>query len=184
MNKETENLIEILKTGGIAVIPTDTIYGIVACAENEKSVEKIYSARQRASEKPCIILISRIEDLDRFNIRISKEERRVLSEVWPGPVSVILECYEEKFKYLHRGTNSLAFRMPKSEFLENVIKEIGPLLAPSANIEGEAPAQTVEEAINYFGEKVSTYIDGGKISGKPSKIIKLHNDGSISILRE
>jgi L-threonylcarbamoyladenylate synthase len=85
---------------------------------------------------------------------------------------------------LHRGTKTLAFRLPSSQSLRTLLIETGPLIAPSANPEGQAPAQNITEAKKYFGDLVDFYLDGGEIHGKASKVIKLHKDGSIHILRE
>src|SRR5204863_149383 len=70
---------------------------------------------------------------------------------------------EEKFEYLHRGTNTLALRLPKDESLQNLLKKTGPLIAPSANVEGLPPAKNITDAKKYFGDGVDLYIDGGEI---------------------
>ncbi len=159
------NLEHILKNGGIAVLPTDTLYGIVGSAVSKKAVQKIYKVRKRTPSKPCIILISSITDLKKFGIKnIPLKELR---EVWPGKVSVILPCPYKKFEYLHRGTNKLAFRLPDSVWLCTLLKKTGPLVAPSANIEGQTPAYTIEEAENYFGGKVEIFMST-KVVSSPS----------------
>lgn len=176
-------LINVLKNGGIAVIPTDTIYGIVGSALNPKTIEEIYKLRKRKSSKPFIILISSLDDLNTFNIKLTNKQKEFLEKIWPNPVSVVLKCPDNKWKYLHRGTNSLAFRVPKDNELFKLLKEVGPLVAPSANFEGDKPAQMVDEAKKYFGNKVSFYVDGGQIKSQPSTLIFLNNDGSYKILR-
>lgn len=180
-----QKLIETLKNGGIVVMPTDTIYGILTSALNQESVERLYQVRQRSPEKPCIILMSNISDIEKFGISLGEIERKILLEFFalPKPTSVILDCPNQEFSYLHRGTNSLSFRLPKNEDLVSLIKEIGPLIAPSANTEGNIPASSLLEAREYFGEKVDLYINGGEIKGQPSKIVKLSKNGDVSIIR-
>ncbi len=163
-------------------MPTDTIYGIVGSALNPQTVEKIYTLRRRSKNKPFIILISSIKDLKKFDIKLTKKQEVFLKKCWPNPLSVILPCRSERFFYLHRGTNSLAFRMPKNEKLLELLQEVGPLVAPSANIEGAKPAQTLDEAKKYFGGKVDFYIDGGEIISKPSALIVL-SDAGVKVLR-
>ncbi len=177
-------LIGILKDGGIAVIPTDTIYGIVGSALNERTVKKIYLLRKRAPDKPFIILISSLNDLNQFNIKLSEKQKIFLEKNWPNPLSVILLVKGEKWKYLHRGTDSLGFRMPKDDGLHDLLKRVGPLVAPSANPEREKPAKNVEEARKYFGDEVDFYVDGGVIKSKPSTLIQIKIDGSWQILRQ
>ena len=172
----------LLKEGVIAVIPTDTIYGISCSAFNKRSVEKIYSLRKRERNKPCIILISSLQDLKLFKIKLQKIDKAILSKIWPGKISVVLPCPAKEFNYLHRNKKTLAFRIPKSKFLLKILKISGPLIAPSANQEGLEPAKTINEAKKYFGKNV-IYYDGGKLIGKPSTLIEL-NQGKIKILRK
>ena len=110
-------LIEIIKKGGTVVIPTDTILGIACSAYSKKAVERIYEIRERNKNKPLIILISDISELKKFGVKnIPKVELR---KIWPNKVSIIFDIKSKKFNYLHKGTNSLCFRMPKSKFIKN-----------------------------------------------------------------
>lgn len=179
-----EKLVSLLKNGGIAVIPTDTIYGVVGSVLNRETVEKIYQLRKRSSDKPFIILISSIGDLEKFHVQLTGKQRKFLQKIWPNPVSIVLPIHGEQFEYLHRGTNSLAFRMPKDEKLLELLKQTGPLVAPSANVEGEKVAETIDDAKKYFRDHVPFYIDGGKIKAQPSTLIQLEDDGSWKILRQ
>jgi len=172
----------LLKEGAVGVIPTDTIYGICTSAFNKKSVEKVYKLRKRSPNKPCIILISDLNDLKKFEVKLKNWQRKILEKIWPGKVSVILACYSKKFYYLHRGTNSLAFRLPKNKLILNILKISGPLIAPSANWEGEEPAKNIKEAKKYFSNKVF-YLDRGNLVSKPSTLIDLR-EKKIKILRE
>ncbi len=176
------NYIKILKNGGIGVLPTDTLYGLVGQALNEGTVERIYQVRKRRPDKPFIVLISDISDLDKLEIKLDDESKKVLEKIWPGQVSVILPCDNPKLKYLHRGMD-LAIRLPDKQDLRNIIKETGPLVAPSANLEGETPAYTIEEAKKYFSNLVDFYEDCGRLESKPSTLIKL-KDRKIDILRQ
>lgn len=176
--------IKILKKGGVGIIPTDTLYGIVASAFSKSAVERIYKIKGRNKNKPFIILISSIDDLKKFGISNSLilKHSSIFKKVWPGKVSIILKVKLEKFKYLHRGFKTLAFRIPKNNFLQKILKKSGPLVAPSANFEGKKPASNITEAKLYFRKNVDFYIAGRKLEGKPSSLIALTKDG-IKILR-
>jgi L-threonylcarbamoyladenylate synthase len=78
---------------------------------------------------------------------------------------------------------TLAFRFPKKEDLIELIKETGPIVAPSANSEGAVPAKNLDEARKYFGDEVDFYIDGGEIDSEPSTLVKIDGD-KIEVLRE
>lgn len=182
--EDTDQIVKLLKTGKIGVMPTDTIYGVVGSALNPETVEEIYNLRKREKDKPFIILISSIDDLKKFEIKLTKEQKIFLENNWPNPLSVVLAVNNEKLKYLHRGKNSLAFRMPKDQELRELLKQTRPLVAPSANPAGAKPAETPKKAKEYFGNTVSFCVDGGKLKSKPSTIIQLYEDGTRIILRQ
>lgn len=168
-----EAVIRSLKNSGVGVLPTDTLYGLVGLALSKKAVRKIYRIRKRNPKKPMIILINSLANLKLFSVKISKQQEKLLKKIWPGPISVILPCKSAKFFYLHRGTKSLAFRLPKNKWLRAVLKKTGPLVAPSANFEGSSPAKTIPEAKKYFGDQADFYIDHGTLDSEPSTLISL-----------
>jgi len=166
----------------IGVILTDTIYGIVGLALDEEVVERVYKVKKRNVKKPLVILISSIEDLKNiFEINLNSECVKILKEFWPGTVSVVLAC--QKFPHLHRGANSIAFRLPKKEELITLIKEVGPIFATSANKEGFEPAKSISEAKEYFKDELDFYIEGGEPLESPSMIVKLNNENELEVLR-
>jgi L-threonylcarbamoyladenylate synthase len=180
---------EYLVDEKIGVLPTDTIYGIVCSAFDIKNVEKLYFIRKRDKDKPMIILISDIKDLELFGIKINDEIKNEIMKFWPGKVSIIFELDNKNlsnikaFRYLHRDKNSLAFRLPKKLWLRNLLKIVGPIVAPSANISNKLPAKNIKEAKKYFGDNVDFYLDVGDLISKPSKLIKIEN-GEIITLRK
>lgn len=178
-----ERLIEILNEGGVAIIPTDTIYGMVTPALNQKSVERLYKIKKRPPEKPFIILISKIDQIEDFGIELNEAQKNLLENIWPEKVSVILEGVPRNFDYLSRGTGTLAFRLPKNDYLIKLIDQVGPLVAPSVNLSGELTAKTVEEAKNIFNKQVDFYVDAGKLNSPPSTLIEFV-DNKIKVLRQ
>ena len=182
-NDNLERAVEELNGGGVAVIPTDTIYGIVARSLDPGAVERLYQLKGRDSSKPFIILVSSAEALADFEIELSLDQKNAISKYWPGPVSLIFDCPNEKLNYLHRSTNSLAFRIPNNSWLLELLSETGPLSAPSANPEGQAPAHDINQARDYFNTQVSCYVDGGEMVSQPSRLIKIYPDGREEILR-
>ncbi|MFA6050400.1 MAG: L-threonylcarbamoyladenylate synthase [Candidatus Paceibacterota bacterium] len=173
---------DLIKRGEVGILPTDTIYGIVGSALNKKTVERIYKVRRRTPSKPLIILIGSFSDLTTLGIK--NPPLKILKTLWPAKITVILPVVSKKFEYLHRGTNTLAFRMPDSKSLLALLKKTGPIVAPSANPEGKSPAETVEEAAGYFGINADFYVDDGKMKGEPSTIVEIDKKGKISLVRE
>ena len=179
-----KNIASILLSGGVGVIPTDTLYGLVGSAFDIETVERIYRLRQRELNKPMIILISSLDELEDFGVVLNDDSKKILESFWPGKVSVVLSCENEKMQHLSRGGKTLAFRLPKDETLSRLLKKTGPLVAPSANLAGKKPAHTCAEAKGYFGEKIDFYVDAGKLESQPSTLIEIGNNGIIKILRE
>lgn len=174
---------EALQKGNLVVIPTDTLYGIVSSACDREAVEKLYALRGRNENKPCILLIADIANIGEFGIFPSEIDTEMLKRHWPGKISAVFDCADEKWEYLHRGTETLAFRVPDNDELRNLLRNTGPLLAPSANIQGQPAAQTIAEAKDYFGDRVSVYVDGGRLESLPSTVARLR-DGAWEILRK
>lgn len=174
---------ELVKDGAVGVIPTDTLYGLVASVRHKDSIERLYEARGRDKAKPCIILISDVRDLSEFGVIVDDKLKNNLMRLWPGMVSIILDCPGEEYSYLHRGTKTLAFRLPKDEWLLEFLKISGPVAAPSANPEGESPARTIQEAREYFGDKADFYANDGEKYSQPSTLVR-YTAGTFSILRQ
>ncbi len=181
-NDSWEKAAMLLLEGWVGVIPTDTIYGLTALAFNSQAVDRIYQLKKRDSRKPLIVLISSFNDLKKFGVKLTSWQKQVLNQCWPGKTSVVLKCSPKKFVYLHRGRQTLAFRLPAKKNLIKLLKTVGPLVSTSANIEGYPPATTVTQAKKYFGKKVF-YLDSGKIISKPSTLIDL-TQKEVGLLRK
>ncbi len=181
--KNYREVAKIIKKGGISVIPTDTIYGVAASALDKKAVSRTYKIIKRNPKKPFIILISSIEDLALFGVKADNATGKILKKIWPGKVSAILPVSSKKFRYLHRGTETLAFRMPKKPDLMKLLRKTGPLISTSANPEGKNPAKTIAEAKKYFGGAIDFYVGGGKIKSLPSTLIEIKR-GKVRVIRK
>lgn len=178
-NDDFEIITSALRSGGIAVVRTDTIYGIIACADNERAVEKVYKAKQRDLTKQCIVLLADSADVPLYADIIDHYSAH--SDI---PTSVIVPASGEP-AWLLRGGTSMAYRVVRDEFLSRVVAAVGPVIAPSANPESLPPARTIEQARAYFGDIVDAYIDGGEVSEvtHASRIIQVDSDGSVAQIR-
>jgi L-threonylcarbamoyladenylate synthase len=174
--KIEKSIIETIKNGGVGVLPTDTLYGLVGSALNKKAVQKSYRLKQRSENKPFIILISKLNDLKLFGCVLGQQEKIIFKKYWPGKVTIVLPCpnLAKEMSYLKPLNQTLALRMPKEIWLKSLLNKTGPLVAPSANPEGLPPACDINQAKSYFN-KVDFYCDVGTLKSKPSKIIKIEN---------
>lgn len=178
-----QHVITLLKKGGVGVLPTDTLYGLVGSALLPDAVLRIYELKRRNETKPLIVLIAEVSDIEQFGVVLSEQLENRLAKYWPGAYSIRLPIIDDQFEYLSRGMDTIAFRLPDTEELREFLRETGPLVAPSANIENLPPATTIAEAKRYFGTDVDFYIDGGELRGKASTVIEF-DDEEVIIHRE
>lgn len=169
------------KSGAIGVIPTDTVYGVVARAADEAAAARLYGLKKR-DDKPGTLIAASIEQLEELGLK--HRYLKAVEQFWPGAVSVVIPAADPKLAYLHKGKMSLAVRIPDDKKLLALLKKTGPLLSSSANHPDKPVAVTVGQAKDYFGDKVDFYIDGGDLSKhEPSTIIRIVDD-AIEVLRE
>jgi L-threonylcarbamoyladenylate synthase len=168
------------RTGAIGVMPTDTVYGVVARAADRQAVTRLYQLKHR-EHKPGTLIAASIDQL--VGLGIKRRYLKAVEQFWPGPISVIIPCGTE-LDYLHQGVLSLAVRIPDVPEIHTVLELTGPLLTSSANQPGMEPAHTIAEAKNYFGNNVDYYFDGGNLSGrKPSTVLRIVDD-AVEIVRQ
>jgi L-threonylcarbamoyladenylate synthase len=168
-----------LSQGGIAVVRTDTLYGIIALASDEAAVEKVYTAKSRDPSKQCIILLADAPTDSTYGSLI-----QTYSQEAANPTSVVVPATSEA-SWLLRGGTTIAYRVVRDSFLKAVIEAVGPVIAPSANPEGLPPARTIDEARAYFGDTVDCYVDGGEVPQNvpASDIITVDEKGAITTIR-
>jgi L-threonylcarbamoyladenylate synthase len=177
----TTEVAELLKQGKVGVMPTDTVYGLVARAEDPQAVARLYELKNR-DHKPGTVIAASTDQL--LTLGISPDHINKVKHLWPNPISVETPLGLE-LAYLHQNTGRQGFRVVADETVRAILEQTGPLLTSSANHPGAPGSVTVQEAINYFGDRVDFYVDGGDLSGRPpSTIIKLEDDGTISIIRQ
>lgn len=173
-------LISLIKNGGVAVLRTDTLYGIVASADDPEAVERVYAIKQRDPNKSCIILLA-----DPTASYDHSDELAHDIEMYHETPTSFLIASPDAPRWLLRENDELAYRVPANESLRKLLRQTGPLIAPSANPEGELPAKSIEEAKAYFGDSVDMYVDDGEVPANtpPSRLLRILPDGSQERLR-
>lgn len=173
---------EALKSGDLVVARTDTIYGILALASSPSAASKLYATKHRDNQKSCIILVSNIQDIPNL---FGEHKETYLAMLAKRPTTLVVSAPDDYLPHLQRQDGTLAFRLVRNCELTTIIDATGPLLAPSANPEGLEPATSVEQAVDYFGDKIALYVDGGEVTSNiPSKIIAINDDDEIEIIRD
>lgn len=171
----TPEVVEILRRGGVGIIPTDTVYGLVGSLFSPQAIERIYELK--GSDKLLPVGTVLINDPVQIEHVIDAEELSRVARHWASPVSVLLEV-DGRLAYIHQGHGVLAFRVPAIDELKSLVEQTGPLATSSANFTGRPPAETLAEALGYFRGGVDFYVDGGNLSSRgPLKVIRVGEDG-------
>lgn len=172
---------QLQRTGAIGVIPTDTVYGVVARAADQAAVKRLYDLKSREA-KPGTLIAADLKQLEELSLK--HRYLKAVEQFWPGAVSVIIPAADPKLSYLHQGKMSLAVRIPDDSALQEILQRTGPLLTSSANQPGAPPAVSIAQAKAYFGDQVDFYQDGGDLSDRqPSTVIRIIDD-AIEVLRQ
>lgn len=166
--------IHILKTGGVVVYPTDTLYGLGADAQNKKAVQKVYDIKGRDFKKPISVLVSEFSMAEKLAI-FNTETKEIFYKIFPGPFTLILP---KKKKFVFYGTrDNIGIRVPADNRALSLVREMGgPITSTSANIAGEKTAQSAKVIYNNFKNreyKPDLILDAGRIYSSPSTVIDL-----------
>jgi L-threonylcarbamoyladenylate synthase len=168
---------KVLKTGGIIAFPTDTFYGLGVNPYNRIAVDKIYEIKGRDPEKPLLLLIDSIKKLKNLVEEPSAASIKLMQTFWPGPLTLL---FKPKPTSIHENISAdlIGIRQPGNPVTRNILSALDhPLTAPSANISGDNPATTAQQAQDIFGEKVELILDAGECKcEKPSTVINATNN--------
>lgn len=170
----------LLKEGGIGVLPTDTVYGLVCLAANKEAVERVFTVKTRTNQPGTILAASLTQLAD---LGIKQRYLKAVEQYWPNPLSIIIPCGTE-LSYLHMGKDSLAVRIPAHEGLIALLSKTGPLMTTSANTPGGMVAGNLAESQAYFGDKVDFYVNGGELGQQPPSTLIRIVDDAIEVLRQ
>lgn len=163
---------ELLK-GGIVAFPTETVYGLAASASDAEAQYRIYEIKGRPRSMPLILMVAEPDELDGW-VEVDDRARRFMIRFWPGPLTLVLKRPGEP--------PTLGVRVPDHPLALRLLRIAGPLMTTSANLSGESPALTAEEAARLPG--LSGAVDGGRVTGGvPSTVLDL-SGAEPTVLRE
>ena len=176
--EELNKVIEVLKNNGLALLPTETVYGIAANALSDEACKKIFSAKGRAQDNPLIVHVSDKQMLYKLVKNISEVEQKLIDNFMPGPFTLILEKQNIISNTASAGNSTIGIRMPSNSIIHEVINKSGiPLAAPSANISGRPSGTNVEDIFDELKDKVDCIVNGGECKiGIESTVVKVIND--------
>ncbi len=177
---------KFIREGKVVVLPTDTVYGLVADAANKKAVEKIFKIKKRPIKNPLPVFVKDIKMAKKY-AEVNEKQEKFLKKVWPGEITVVFKKIKRK-KIYGVDKKTIALRIPKYKLINALLEKLNhPLTGTSANISGR-PALTEIKKITYQfknqKDQPDFIIDAGNLpKSRPSKIIDLTGK-NIKILRE
>jgi L-threonylcarbamoyladenylate synthase len=180
-----------LRKGDLAVMPTDTVYGLAADAFSPVAVASLLAAKGRGRQMPPPVLVGTVRAATALVEDLNASGRDLIEEFWPGGLTLVLRANRGLIWDLGDTKGTVAVRMPLHEVALDLLKETGPLAVSSANLSGAAAATTAADAETQLGEAVAVYLDGGPCPGNvPSTIVdltgpvpRLLRQGAISVER-
>ena len=172
----------IVKGGGLIVYPTDTVYGLGADPTNGEAVSRLFATKKRHA-KPIPILCDCLKSA-LVLAGLNKSAMRLAKKYWPGALTIVAPLKAELPYAIHQGSGTVGVRVPGPELCTRLVKLCGGYLTgTSANISGRSACRSAIEARAELGRAVELILDGGRIEGAASTVVKVTNKG-IEVLRE
>jgi len=168
----TENIkvaANALLSGKIVAFPTETVYGLGVCADNNTAIDNLYSVKRRSRDKKLSIMISKTEEVSKYVKHVPLIAKKLIGAFWPGPLTIILDLDDN---------STVGLRNPDNRVIRDLINEVAvPIASTSANISGGSPAIDAQQVISNFSDKIDVVLDGGPAeAGNPSTIVKIWDD--------
>ena len=183
---DIKNCLQVLKTGGIILYPTDTVWGLGCDATNENAVAKIFSIKQREETKSMIILLEGEKQIKQYCKAPSPALKKVITETL-SPLTVIYSGAKNLAANIINEDGTVAIRIVKDAFCETLIKAFGkPIVSTSANVSGKPTPKIFDEiatVIKSGANYIVQHRQRDKTITNPSKIILFKNNGEIIVIR-
>ncbi len=177
-----KELVELFESGKIAILPSDTVYGIFADATNVEAIKRVDEAK--GSNKPHLMVVSSIEMLKEYVSEIDDLQEKIIKEYWPNTLTILFKKNSKVSDELTKGSPFVGVRMPNNKFLLELLNEYKkPLLSSSANITNEKVITNVKMLDDRLKSKIDYIYDAGDLSDIASTLIKVENN-KIIFLRE
>jgi len=167
----------VLKRNGVIAVPTETFFGLAVNPFLEEALARLFALKDRAPEKPVLLLVDGPERLHQVARKVSGLARRLMEKFWPGPLTIIFPSLPGLPRLLTGGTGTIAVRQPRQALTCRLIAALGfPITGTSANRAGGRPGIRAEEVAREFGDHLDLILEAGPCpGGLPSTIVDLTN---------
>lgn len=158
-----------LNAGGVVALPTETVYGLAASADQPAAIARVFAIKGRPVNHPLILHIAELSDLERWAIDIPDVALSLASICWPGPLTLLLRRSERVSEMITGGRDTVAIRIPAHALAQRVLALSGPFVAPSANRFGHVSPTTADHVLADLAEFLDPHTDG-VLDGGPCQI--------------
>jgi len=163
-----EEAATLVRSGGVVVYPTETVYGVAADAYNKNAVERVYRVKERPTERPLSVAVGSVDNIEAV-ARPRDDALEFAHEFLPGPVTPLLPRRQRVPEVVTSG-DLIGVRVPDDETARSFINSVGPVTSTSANMSGE-PAATRPDELGRLADRVDGVIDDGVRNGEPSTVV-------------
>lgn len=177
-----ERVVIALREGRIVVLPTDTVYAVVADAFQARATQRVFAVKQRGRAVPLGAIIRSPRQVNGLVADVPECAERLMASYWPGPLTLVFHASEGLSWDLGNTLGTIALRLPTDDLLLDVCAEIGPLACTAARVHGGMMPYTVEEAQRQLGDQIAVYVDGGRRDGRVSTVVDVTR-GEALVLR-
>lgn len=171
-----------LKSGHVAAVPTETVYGLAASIDSPSAIEKIFALKKRPRANPLIIHVADYRAIDEYALKYPPQFESLASAFWPGPLTLILPINDKVPSIVRANLPTAGFRVPALEITRQLIKMTGPLVMPSANLSGKPSATNAGHVEEDFGLHFPV-LDGGSCQKGLESTILLFQESRWTIVR-
>jgi tRNA threonylcarbamoyl adenosine modification protein (Sua5/YciO/YrdC/YwlC family) len=178
-NNPDKNIIkkaaDIIKTGGVIVYPTDTLYGLGVDINNKQAMDRLFYLKGRNSSKPVSILVNDLEQIENIVGKLYKIEYTAAKLFFPGKMTLIISSKDKLSIPRMSHLKKLGFRIPQSKITNMLIDNVGsPISTTSVNISSKENVKNIEDILAIFGDKIDMILDGGPVhSTQGSSVLDL-----------
>ncbi len=185
VQQQVEAGISILKQGGIVAFPTDTVYGLGACANIPQAVKRVYQVKERPQNMALPLLLAHISQISEVAELVPQIAWLLADKFLPGALTIVLYKSNSVSDIITAGGKTVAVRVPAHPVPVALAQGLGaPIVGTSANLSGRPSALTAGEVYSQFGDKIDLVIDGGRCpGGRESTIIDVTGETPV-VLRE
>lgn len=176
--KDIDSVAEILCSGGVVVIPTDTVYGVAARVADAEAVARLFAIKKRPTSVALPVFVENLEGVVDAGGRLPAAAQTLAHAFWPGALTLVIPALTSMAERVGASESTIGFRLPADDFVQELVVRTGPLAVTSANEHGEPPMTSGDLVRDGFRDAdVDAFVNGGLRQGAVSTVVRCRDDG-------